>query len=258
MNSKERKLNELYDCIEHSLSIIAYYCVHLLTLLLFVLSTFNIIPQYNVIYPNSSLKNICIQSINCYCFFCIEYFLIKCKNTAKNKISFRYYSFKRTGYCKICCKEKYLRVHHCRTCNSCTLRMDHHCSWMNCCIGLHNIRYFYLFLLYGSIITITNFIKIVLILYYHSLIPNFSFVLSLIGLLISFSCGISLLILLLIQTIFISFNCTTIECLQFISSLRSGVLFINKFKKSLWKNWCEAFLIEDYQWQLPIKFLPFN
>ncbi|EGF99808.1 uncharacterized protein MELLADRAFT_94100 [Melampsora larici-populina 98AG31] len=43
------------------------------------------------------------------------------------------------------------RAHHCRICGVCWLKYDHHCPWINQCVGLHNERYFLLFLVYMTI-----------------------------------------------------------------------------------------------------------
>ncbi|CAO1637631.1 unnamed protein product [Parajaminaea phylloscopi] len=40
------------------------------------------------------------------------------------------------------------RAHHCSICKTCVIKYDHHCPWLNQCVGLHNERYFLLFLLY--------------------------------------------------------------------------------------------------------------
>lgn len=40
------------------------------------------------------------------------------------------------------------RSHHCSICKTCVIKYDHHCPWLNQCVGLHNERYFLLFLLY--------------------------------------------------------------------------------------------------------------
>ena len=70
-------------------------------------------------------------------------------------------------YCKHCQELKPERTHHCSICKECVFHMDHHCrksfashppisfayilfdtAWANNCLGLHNQRYFLLFILY--------------------------------------------------------------------------------------------------------------
>ena len=40
------------------------------------------------------------------------------------------------------------RAHFCKMLVRCVLKMDHFCPWLNNCIGFHNHKYFYLFILY--------------------------------------------------------------------------------------------------------------
>lgn len=53
--------------------------------------------------------------------------------------------------CKKCNSVKPPRCHHCSICKKCVLKMDHHCPWLANCVGLHNYRYFYCFLLWTTI-----------------------------------------------------------------------------------------------------------
>ncbi|KAF9178770.1 palmitoyltransferase for Vac8p [Haplosporangium sp. Z 767] len=57
-------------------------------------------------------------------------------------------------WCDICKIVKPDRCHHCSECDTCVLRMDHHCPWVNGCIGYDNHKFFYLFILYASILAV--------------------------------------------------------------------------------------------------------
>ena len=53
-----------------------------------------------------------------------------------------------TKRCDKCNEIKPARTHHCSACGCCVFHMDHHCPWINNCVGMENLRYFLLFLLY--------------------------------------------------------------------------------------------------------------
>ncbi|KAG0311784.1 palmitoyltransferase for Vac8p [Dissophora globulifera] len=60
----------------------------------------------------------------------------------------------RRRWCDICRINKPDRCHHCSLCDRCVLRMDHHCPWAANCIGYGNHKFFYLFVLYASLLAV--------------------------------------------------------------------------------------------------------
>ncbi|KAG0271152.1 Palmitoyltransferase zdhhc15 [Linnemannia exigua] len=73
-------------------------------------------------------------------------------------------------WCDLCQIVKPDRCHHCKECDQCVLRMDHHCPWVNSCIGYNNLKFFYLFIMYASLLTIwviCTTIPIVITAYYR-------------------------------------------------------------------------------------------
>ena len=113
------------------------------------------------------------------------------------------YCFK---FCDKCQIVKPPRAHHCAICGECVLRMDHHCPWIGNCVGLLNHKLFWLFLFYSTLGL--GVISVVLVAAggMDSMGSEF-YNLTLAAIAMSFS----ILILLLLHTVLILNNWSTVE-----------------------------------------------
>lgn len=113
--------------------------------------------------------------------------------------------------CSRCKTYKPPRAHHCSTCKRCYLRYDHHCTLLDTCIGFHNYKFFYQFMVLNLISTgfflLTIFIRM-LAYEPESTSIRVNYIISMALFCVELVLNLSLLIF---HTWLISMNETTIE-----------------------------------------------
>lgn len=154
----------------------------------------------------------------------------------------------------VCDKCDYLirpeRAHHCKSCNKCVMKMDHHCPWVGTCVGEKNLKYFFLFIFYGSLITL--YIVLALMPKFITAItenkPKELFTIDDATVLLLACTGIALVLALLFMTgqyiYFISRNITIIE---------SSYEGINPYDLGAYNNWKMVFGVFNWKWFFPLK-----
>ena len=191
--------------------------------------------------------------------FCFIFNWYKCITADPNDIPITHYQEYGTEdleYCSVCQHAKYPRVHHCDICGRCIVRFDHHCSWLSC-IGLHNHRYFFLTLFYGSILALVHLTVLGLTFYYSKEDAHFYYKTNIVFMVFVFNGAMSLVSQMLIQAVITSFNLTLVETLSVITTYRREKKWVFPYFKSVEKSWRDAFRVPDNK-SLWIYFLPFT
>ncbi|KAL6056178.1 DHHC zinc finger domain-containing protein [Balamuthia mandrillaris] len=179
----------------------------------------------------------------------------------------------RTMLCSKCNSLRPARAHHCSTCNRCVLAMDHHCPWVNNCVGQNNVKLFFLFLFYGTLLTMLGVLLFglrILFLYFEKSEANpsqgilsmvfwdWKVIFLLFNFAILFGASSMLLSMLIHQVTLFCKNMTTLEMLAFqrkkIASRRNPSLYPNlknEYNMGL-KNNLRYFLGKDVRlWLIP-------
>ena len=60
--------------------------------------------------------------------------------------------------CSTCHFFRGINVSHCKKCDNCVENFDHHCPWLGNCIGKNNYRYFFIFLIFCNMFSLSNFL----------------------------------------------------------------------------------------------------
>ncbi|KAG5859835.1 DHHC palmitoyltransferase [Encephalitozoon hellem] len=180
--------------------------------------------------------------------------------------------------CSKCKTYKPPRAHHCGTCKRCYLRYDHHCALLNTCIGFHNYKFFYQFMVVNLISVIFFIMTISIYMILHTprtKIHRVNYIVSISLLGIEFIFNLSLLIF---HTWLIGLNETTIEHYALNDYINGDHSFshifqegpmttltditdrrvLNPYNLSLKQNWKQVFGSNPIDWVAPSYSTPGN
>ena len=135
----------------------------------------------NTIYPSSHISSSFIKPIYILLLISLYAFyeasttnpgIIKRKDIPTLKTKYPTYAPfdipKRKTECNKCNLNSIVpRSKHCNVCNKCIIKFDHHCVWVNNCIGAFNYKYFLLYLLSHTLLTLYMGVIGVIMLYYY-------------------------------------------------------------------------------------------
>ena len=235
--------------------IIAKYIVKIIPYIAPILETILIIIFFRYIYPTmektfSAKSRAILLMILFYCLYNLYYHWYKAVITKQSSIRFDHFKkYVEPGVelekCQHCHTIKYPRTHHCKICGKCVVGYDHHCSWLNC-IGIHNIRFFHLFLLNLMIIAaISIFIFLRNLILNHG-DPEMYFKTHILLLLFAINMFMTGFFQFVAYTFMISINGTMIDLMAIISDYQeTGVWKKPRYYKSFVENWREMYLVRD-------------
>ncbi|ELP89055.1 palmitoyltransferase SWF1, putative [Entamoeba invadens IP1] len=213
-------------------------------LLLFFYFTFYffVIKYFALTY--STLTMTLLVVLSHYELYSMLYHWYKCYTVPSDEIPIDYFkqytSQKNTvEHCSICKKDKYPRTHHCSICGKCVVRYDHHCAWLSC-IGLHNVRYFALFLFNGAFTTGIYMTMLGYVLYDQYNNANLPFKTLLVMTIMTFNTFLTCGFQTVFQFVCISLNLTMVDVVVVGTTWFKGNGIVLPWYITFIENWREA------------------
>eukprot|EP00055_Hartaetosiga_balthica_P014106 m.75717 g.75717 ORF g.75717 m.75717 type:complete len:346 (+) comp8492_c1_seq4:58-1095(+) len=76
------------------------------------------------------------------------------------------------GYCGKCKRCRPKSTHHCSICGGCVMEFDHHCPALGACVGMHNYKYFFLFISYTAVACTIAFVRLCYTGHFFAIVGN--------------------------------------------------------------------------------------